>query len=106
TLDCAATFRQSPGLPVVRILKIVLSILVAIAAVIGGLFTVAVVVVASLAVLLTRRFLARTRPRVSTPSAPAQVRRTPARAPDAIEITATEVPNEENTASREKTPAP
>lgn len=80
-----------------RILKIVLSILVAVAAVIGGIFTVAVVVVASLAILLTRRFLARPAARVSTPPPAARVRRSPTRAPDAIDITATEVPVEDNT---------
>lgn len=78
-----------------RILKIILSILVAVVAVVGGLFAAAIVALASLAILLTRRFLSPPAGPSPTPSQ-SRVRHPPKQAGDAIEVTATEIPVEEN----------
>ncbi len=79
-----------------RILKAILTLLVVAAAVIGGLFTAAIVALASIAVLVKRRFLRHpARPTVA-PAPPAYRPRSNAPTGDVIEVTATEIPVGEN----------
>lgn len=79
-----------------RLLKLFLSALLAIVAVIGGLFTAAVIALASLAVLLTRRLLGDRRPVVAFSTA-RRARSPRPTAGDTIDISATEVPAETKT---------